>query len=182
MIDFETQAEIKISDTQRMVYEAARDFAVQYIKPKVMEWDEAQFFPRELFVKAAGLGFMGMLIPEEYGGSGMGYHEYVTLIQTISTVDPSIGLSIAAHNSLCTNHIYAFGNEMQRSKWLPDLCSGKSIGAWGLTEHNTGSDAKGMTTTAKKEGDFWVLNGTKNFITHGISGEIAVVIARNGEK
>ena len=125
---------------------------------------------------------MGMLIPETYGGSGMGYHEYVTLIETISMIDPSIGLSIAAHNSLCVNHIYSFGNEEQRLKWLPELCSGKHIGAWGLTEHNTGSDAKGMSTTARKEGEHWVLNGTKNFITHGISGDIAVVIARNGEK
>ena len=182
MIEFETKTEFKVSDTQMMVFEAARDFAAQYIKPNVMKWDEAQFFPRSIFEKAADLGFMGMLIPEEYGGSGMGYHEYVTLIETISTVDPSIGLSIAAHNSLCTNHIYAFGNESQRSKWLPGLCSGKFVGAWGLTEHNTGSDAKGMTTTARKEGDQWVLNGTKNFITHGISGDIAVVIARNGEK
>ena len=125
---------------------------------------------------------MGMLVPEAYGGSGMGYHEYVTLIETISIVDPSIGLSIAAHNSLCVNHIYSFGTEEQRKKWLPQLCEGSAIGAWGLTEHNTGSDAKGMSTTARKEGYQWVLNGAKNFITHGISGDIAVVIARNGEK
>ena len=182
MIDFELHPEIKTSETQRMVYEAARDFAAQYIKPHVMDWDEAQFFPKEIFEKAGALGFMGMLIPETYGGSGMGYHEYVTLIETISMIDPSIGLSIAAHNSLCVNHIYSFGNEEQRLKWLPELCSGKHIGAWGLTEHNTGSDAKGMSTTARKEGEHWVLNGTKNFITHGISGDIAVVIARNGEK
>lgn len=182
MIDFELHPEIKTSETQRMVYEAARDFAAQYIKPHVMDWDEAQFFPKEIFEKAGALGFMGMLIPETYGGSGMGYHEYVTLIETLSVVDPSIGLSVAAHNSLCVNHIYTFGNEEQRLKWLPDLCSGKCIGAWGLTEHNTGSDAKNMSTTARKEGDHWVLNGTKNFITHGISGDIAVVIARDGEK
>ena len=182
MIDFELHPEIKTSETQRMVYEAARDFAAQYIKPHVMDWDEAQFFPKEIFEKAGALGFMGMLIPETYGGSGMGYHAYVTLIETLSVVDPSIGLSVAAHNSLCVNHIYTFGNEEQRLKWLPDLCSGKCIGAWGLTEHNTGSDAKNMSTTARKEGDHWVLNGTKNFITHGISGDIAVVIARDGEK
>ena len=182
MIDLELNPEIKVSETQRMVYEAARDFATQYIKPHVMDWDEAQFFPKEIFEKAGALGFMGMLIPETYGGSGMGYHEYVTLIETLSIDDPSIGLSVAAHNSLCVNHIYTFGNEAQRLKWLPDLCSGKHIGAWGLTEHNTGSDAKNMSTTARKEGDHWVLNGTKNFITHGISGDIAVVIARNGEK
>jgi len=182
MIDFELRPEIKTSETQRMVYEAARDFATQFIKPNIMEWDEAQYFPSEIFQQAGALGFMGMLIPESYGGSGMGYHEYVTLIETISIVDPSIGLSIAAHNSLCVNHIYTFGTEDQRLKWLPKLCQGLAIGAWGLTEHNTGSDAKDMSTTARKEGDQWVLNGTKNFITHGISGDIAVVIARNGEK
>jgi alkylation response protein AidB-like acyl-CoA dehydrogenase len=182
MIEYELHTQIKASETQRMVNEAARDFAVQYIKPNIIQWDETQFFPKEIFENAGDLGFMGMLIPEIYGGSGMGYHEYVTLIETISIIDPSIGLSIAAHNSLCVNHIYEFGNEEQRLKWLPDLCSGKYIGAWGLTEHNTGSDAKGMSTTARKKGDHWVLNGTKNFITHGISGDIAVVIARNGEK
>ena len=182
MIDFELRPNIKTSETQRMVYEAARDFATQFIKPNVMEWDEAQYFPVEIFDKAGALGFMGMLIPESYGGSGMGYHEYVTLIETISIVDPSIGLSIAAHNSLCVNHIYSFGTEEQRLRWLPKLCEGTAIGAWGLTEHNTGSDAKGMSTTARKQGDQWILNGTKNFITHGISADIAVVIARSGEK
>ena len=182
MIDFELRPEISKSETQRMVYEAARDFAIQFIKPNVMDWDEAQYFPVEIFEKAGALGFMGMLIPERYGGSGMGYHEYVTLIETISIIDPSIGLSIAAHNSLCVNHIYSFGTEQQRLKWLPQLCEGSSIGAWGLTEHNTGSDAKGMSTTATQKGDHWVLNGTKNFITHGISADIAIVIARNGNK
>jgi alkylation response protein AidB-like acyl-CoA dehydrogenase len=182
MIDFELRPEINTSETQRMVYEAARDFATQFIKPNVMKWDEAQYFPSEIFEKAGALGFMGMLIPESYGGSAMGYHEYVTLIETISIIDPSIGLSIAAHNSLCVNHIYLFGNEEQRLKWLPKLCQGSAIGAWGLTEHNTGSDAKDMSTTARKEGNKWILNGTKNFITHGISGDIAVVIARNGER
>ena len=182
MFDYELKPKINTSETQRFVFEAARDFSTQFIQPHIMEWDEAQYFPKEIFEKAGALGFMGMLIPEAYGGSAMGYHEYVTLIETISIVDPSIGLSIAAHNSLCTNHIYTFGTEAQRLRWLPQLCSGATIGAWGLTEHNTGSDAKGMSTTAKKEGDHWVLNGTKNFITHGISGDIAVVIARNGEK
>ncbi len=182
MIDYELKPKIDTFETQRFVFEAARDFSAQFIQPHIMEWDEAQYFPKEIFEKAGALGFMGMLIPEAYGGSAMGYHEYVTLIETISIVDPSIGLSIAAHNSLCTNHIYTFGTEAQRLRWLPQLCSGATIGAWGLTEHNTGSDAKGMSTTAKKEGDHWVLNGTKNFITHGISGDIAVVIARNGEK
>ncbi|MDA7710955.1 acyl-CoA dehydrogenase family protein [Flavobacteriaceae bacterium] len=182
MIDIELSPSINVSETQQMVLEAARDFARQEIKPHIMEWDESQFLPLDVLKKAGTLGFMGILIPESYGGSGMGYHEYVTLIETISMVDPSIGLSIAAHNSLCTNHIYTFGTEQQRLRWLPQLCSGETLGAWGLTEHNTGSDAKGMSTTAKKEGDSWVLNGTKNFITHGISGDIAVVIARNGEK
>jgi len=182
MIDFELRPEINTSETQRMVYEAARDFAAQFIKPNLMKWDEAQYFPSEIFEKAGALGFMGMLVPESYGGSAMGYHEYVTLIETISIIDPSIGLSIAAHNSLCVNHIYLFGNEEQRLKWLPKLCQGSAIGAWGLTEHNTGSDAKEMSTTARKEGNKWILNGTKNFITHGISGDIAVVIARNGER
>lgn len=182
MIDFELRPEVSKSETQRMVYEAARDFSIQFIKPNVMDWDEAQYFPVEIFEKAGALGFMGMLIPERYGGSGMGYHEYVTLIETISIIDPSIGLSIAAHNSLCVNHIYSFGTEQQRLKWLPQLCEGSSIGAWGLTEHNTGSDAKGMSTTATQKGDHWVLNGTKNFITHGISADISIVIARNGNK
>ena len=182
MIDFELRPEINTSETQRMVYEAARDFAAQFIKPNVMKWDEAQYFPSEIFEKAGALGFMGVLIPESYGGSAMGYHEYVTLIETISIIDPSIGLSIAAHNSLCVNHIYLFGNEEQRLKWLPKLCQGSAIGAWGLTEHNTGSDAKDMSTTARKEGNKWILNGTKNFITHGISGDIAVIVARNGER
>ena len=182
MIDYELKPKIDTSETQRFVFEAARDFSAQFIQPHIMEWDEVQYFPKEIFEKAGALGFMGMLIPEAYGGSAMGYHEYVTLIETISIVDPSIGLSIAAHNSLCTNHIYTFGTEAQRLRWLPQLCSGATIGAWGLTEHDTGSDAKGMSTTAEKEGDHWVLNGTKNFITHGISGDIAVVIARNGEK
>ena len=182
MIDFELRPEINTSETQRMVYEAARDFAAQFIKPNVMKWDEAQYFPIEIFEKAGALGFMGMLIPESYGGSAMGYHEYVTLIETISIIDPSIGLSIAAHNSICVNHIYLFGNEEQRLKWLPKLCQGSAIGAWGLTEHNTGSDAKDMSTMARKEGNKWILNGTKNFITHGISGDIAVIVARNGER
>jgi len=161
MIDIELSPSINVSETQQMVLEAARDFARQEIKPHIMEWDEAQFLPLDVLKKAGTLGFMGILIPESYGGSGMGYHEYVTLIETISMVDPSIGLSIAAHNSLCTNHIYTFGTEQQRLRWLPQLCSGETLGAWGLTEHNTGSDAKWMSTTAKKEGDSWVLNGTK---------------------
>lgn len=170
------------SESLDLIADSARDFALQYIKPHVREWDESQHLPMDVLRKAGALGFLGVLIPEEYGGSGLGYHEYIAVIEQISIVDPSIGLSVAAHNSLCANHIYLFGDESQRSKWLPKLTSGEHIGAWGLTEHNTGSDAKGMNTTAKKQGDSWVLNGTKNFITHGKSGHIAVVVARNGEK
>ncbi|WP_431128154.1 acyl-CoA dehydrogenase family protein [Flagellimonas flava] len=170
------------SETQKMVAEAAREFAQQYIQPYVMEWDEKQTFPIEVFKKAGELGFMGVLVPEELGGSGLGYHEYVAILEEISKVDPAIGLSVAAHNSLCTNHILSFGNDEQKQRWIPKLATAEWLGAWGLTEHNTGSDAGGMNTTAVKDGDFWILNGAKNFITHGISGDIAVVIARTGEK
>ena len=170
------------SETQKMVADAAKEFALQFIKPNIMDWDERQFFPVDVFKKAGELGFMGVLVPEELGGSGLGYHEYIAIIEEISKVDPSIGLSIAAHNSLCTNHILQFGNEEQKKKWIPQLASAEMIGAWGLTEHNTGSDAGGMNTTAVKDGDYYVLNGAKNFITHGKSGDIAVVIARTGEK
>lgn len=165
-----------------LVGQTARDFAEKRIRPNTMEWDEAQYFPKDLFHEMGEMGFMGIVIPEEYGGAGLGYHEYVRILDEISQVDPSIGLSLAAHNSLCTNHIYEFGNEEQRQKWLPQLASGKVIGAWGLTEHNTGSDAGGMSTTAVKDGNEWVINGAKNFITHAISGEIAVVMTRTGEK
>ncbi len=170
------------SETQRLVAESAKQFAQQYLAPNVRDWDETQFFPKEVLHKAGEYGFMGILIPEMYGGAGLSYHEYISIIEEITKIDPSIGLSIAAHNSLCTNHIYEFGNEEQRERWLPKLASGEWIGAWGITEHNTGSDAGGMATTAVKEGEHWVLNGAKNFITHGKSGEIAVVIARTGEK
>ncbi len=170
------------SETQQMVAESARDFAEQNIRPHVMEWDEAQFFPESLFKKAGEMGFMGMLVPVELGGAGFGYHEYTAMIEEISKVDPSIGLSVAAHNSLCTNHILSFASEEQKRRWIPKLASGQWLGAWGLTEHNTGSDAGNMNTTAVKDGDHWVLNGTKNFITHGKSGDIAVVIARTGER
>jgi alkylation response protein AidB-like acyl-CoA dehydrogenase len=170
------------SDQQKMVAEAARAFAEQHIAPFVREWDDTQYFPVSVMKAAGELGFMGILVPENYGGSGLGYHEYIAIIEEISKIDPSIGLSIAAHNSLCTNHILSFGNTDQKNKYLPKLSSGEHIGAWGLTEHNTGSDAGGMNTTAVKEGDYWVLNGAKNFITHGKSGDIAVVIARTGEK
>ena len=166
----------------KMIADTARDFAEINIRPHIMEWDENQFFPKELFHQLGEMGFMGIIIPEEYGGSGLGYHEYVAIIDQISQVDPSIGLSIAAHNSLCTNHIYEFGTEEQRKKWLPQLASGQVIGAWGLTEHNTGSDAGGMSTTAIKDGNEWIINGAKNFITHAISGDVAVVMTRTGEK
>ena len=172
----------QFSEELELISASARDFAEQYIRPHIMEWDESQHFPKDVLQKAGEMGFMGIFIPEEYGGSGLGYHEYAAIIEEISKVDPSIGLSVAAHNSLCTGHIYYFGNEKQKKKWLPKLASGESIGAWGLTEHNTGSDAGGMNTTAIKDGDYYILNGSKNFITHGISGHIAVVIARTGEK
>src|SRR6056300_22519 len=170
------------SETQQMVAAAAKAFAQQHIAPHVRDWDEHQKFPVGVLKEAGALGFMGILVPESLGGSGLGYHEYIAIIEEISIIDPSIGLSIAAHNSLCTNHILSFGNEAQKQKWIPKLATGEWIGAWGLTEHNTGSDAGGMNTTAVKKGDQWVLNGSKNFITHGKSGDIAVVIARTGEK
>lgn len=170
------------SETQKMIAESIKDFAETHIRPYIMEWDESQTFPVELFRKLGEMGFMGVLVPEELGGSGLGYHEYITIVEEISKVDSSIGLSVAAHNSLCTNHILTFGNEEQKKKWIPKLATGEWIGAWGLTEHNTGSDAGGMNTTAVKDGDYWVLNGAKNFITHAISGQVAVVIARTGQK
>ena len=170
------------NETQSMIAQSIKDFAEKNIRPNIMEWDEAQIFPVDLFKKLGEMGFMGVLVPEEYGGSGLGYHEYITVVEEISKVDPSIGLSVAAHNSLCTNHILTFGNEEQKKKWLPKLATAEYIGAWGLTEHNTGSDAGGMNTTAVKDGDEWIINGAKNFITHAISGDIAVVIVRTGEK
>jgi alkylation response protein AidB-like acyl-CoA dehydrogenase len=163
------------------VAQVARDYAQKHIKPFVMEWDEAQHFPREVFTEMGKLGLMGMFIPEKYGGSGFGYHEYVAAVVEVSKVCGSVGLSLAAHNSLCTGHIYYCGSDAQKEKYLPKLASGEWLGAWGLTEANTGSDAGNMKTIAEKDGDEWVLNGTKNWITHGISGDIAVVIARTGE-
>ncbi|MES2004665.1 MAG: acyl-CoA dehydrogenase family protein [Bacteroidota bacterium] len=163
------------------VAQSAKDFALQHIKPYVMEWDEAQTFPHELFKELGKLGMMGVLVPETYGGAGLGYFEYNAIIQEIAKVCGSIGLSVAAHNSLCTNHILSFGTEAQKQQWLPKLATAEWLGAWGLTEPNTGSDAGNMKTTAVKEGDSWVLNGTKSWITHGKSGDIAVVICRTGE-
>ncbi len=169
-------------ETQQLVANAARQFAHQHLASHVMEWDEKQYFPKEVLVEAGQLGFMGMLVPEAYNGSALGYHEYVAMIMEISKVDPSIGLSIAAHNSLCVNHILCFGNDDQKNNWLPKLAIGQHLGAWGLTEHNTGSDAGGMLATAVRSENGWILNGTKNFITHGKSCDIAVVIMRTGEK
>ena len=172
----------KISENQILIKETISEFCKREIIPHMMIWDESQSFPTELFKKLAGLGMMGVLVPTKYGGSGLGYFEYVTIISEISKVCGSIGLSVAAHNSLCVGHILKFGSEEQKQKWLPKLCSGESLGAWALTETGTGSDALRMDTTALKKDDKWVLNGTKNWITHGISSEIIVVMARTGEK
>ncbi len=163
------------------VAQSARDFALQHIKPHLMEWDESQEFPVHIFKELGKLGMMGVLVPEAYGGTGLGYLEYSAVIQEISKVCGSIGLSIAAHNSLCTGHILAFGNEAQKQKYLPKLATAEFIGAWGLTEPNTGSDAGNMKTVAIKDGNNWKLNGTKSWITHGKSGDVAVVICRTGE-
>lgn len=163
------------------VAQTAKDFAQQHIKPKMMEWDESQEFPVEVFKEMGKLGLMGVLVPESYGGAGLSYFEYKVIIEEIAKVCGSIGLSLAAHNSLCTGHILTFGNEDQKKKWLPKLATAEYIGAWGLTEANTGSDAGNMKCTAEKEGDEWIINGTKNWITHGKSGDVAVVICRTGE-
>jgi acyl-CoA dehydrogenase len=170
------------NENQRMIAEMVRNFAEKEIRPNVMEWDESQEFPVHIFHKFGELGLMGIFIPEEYGGSGFGYHEYITAVSEVAKVCGSIGLSLAAHNSLCTGHIYYHANEEQKKKYLPKLASGEWIGAWGLTETGTGSDAGGMNTTAVRDGNEWVLNGSKNFITHGKTGNVAVVIARTGEK
>lgn len=160
---------------------SARDFAETYVRPHVMDWDERQHFPVDVMKKLGEHGFLGVLVPEEYGGSGLGYQEYITIIEEITKVDSSLGLSLAAHNSLCTGHILQFGSEEQKRKYLPKLATGEWIGAWGLTEANTGSDAGRMQCVATQDGDDWVINGTKNWITHGISGDVAVVIVRTGE-
>lgn len=172
-----------ISNTENLnlIKQSAKDFAEAYIRPNVMIWDESQEFPMDMMHKMGEHGFLGVLVPEQYGGAGLGYQEYITVIDEISKVCGSIGLSVAAHNSLCTGHIMTFGNEAQKQKYLPLLASGKWIGAWGLTEANTGSDAIRMQCVAQKDGDEWVINGTKNWITHGKSGHVAVLIARTGE-
>ncbi|RYZ58299.1 MAG: acyl-CoA dehydrogenase [Chitinophagaceae bacterium] len=171
----------EMDEITAQVAQTARDFANQHIKPHVMEWDETQEFPLHIFKQLGSLGMMGVLVPEQYGGAGLSYFEYKAIIEEISKVDGSIGLSVAAHNSLCTGHIMAFGNEEQKQRWLPKLATAEWIGAWGLTEPNTGSDAGNMQCTAVKNGDNWVINGTKNWITHGRSGDVAVVICRTGE-
>lgn len=170
------------NDNQVMIKQMVRDFAEKEIRPNVMKWDESQEFPVPVFKKLGELGLMGVLVPTEYGGSGLSYFEYITVISEISQVCGSIGLSVAAHNSLCTGHILYHANEEQKRKYLPKLASGEWIGAWGLTETGTGSDAGGMNTTAVKDGDYYVINGSKNFITHAISGDVAVVIVRTGNK
>lgn len=175
LMNFET------SELTQQVAQTARDFAQQHIKPYVMDWDESQTFPVEVFKEMGKLGLMGVLVPEKYEGAGLTYLEYVAILQEIGKVCGSVGLSVAAHNSLCTGHIMAFGNEEQKQKYLPKLAIAQWLGAWGLTEPNTGSDAGNMQTTAVRDGDHWVLNGTKCWITHGKSGDVAVVIARTGE-
>ncbi len=169
------------SENQKMIAETVSDFSVREILPYVMTWDEKQYFPVEVFKKLGGLGMLGVLVPLEYGGSGLSYDEYVVVVSEIAKVCGAVGLSVAAHNSLCVGHILKCGNEEQKKKWLPKLCSGEHIGAWALTETGTGSDALRMNTTAVKKGDKWIINGSKNFITHGISSDVVVVIARTGE-
>ncbi len=169
------------TENQKMIAQMIRDFGLLEIRPKMMQWDESQEFPIGLFKKMGALGLMGVLVPEEYGGAGFGYPEYVTAISEVAKIDGSIGLSMAAHNSLCTGHILQFANEGQKQKYLPKLATAEWIGAWGLTEPNTGSDAGNMRTVAVKDGDYYILNGAKNFITHGKSGDVAVVIVRTGE-
>jgi alkylation response protein AidB-like acyl-CoA dehydrogenase len=169
------------NEVTSQVAEVARDFARQYIRPYVMQWDEIQEFPEQVFREMGKLGLMGVLVPEAYGGAGLSYLEYVAVIQEIAKVCGSIGLSLAAHNSLCTGHILQFGNDEQKKKYLPKLATGEWLGAWGLTEPNTGSDAANMKTTAVRDGNDWVINGTKSWITHGKSGNVAVVVARTGD-
>lgn len=169
------------NENQEMIAKMVSDFAEKNIRPDFMKWDESQEFPIEVFKQLGDLGLMGVLVPEQYGGSGFGYHEYITAISSLAEVCGSIGLSMAAHNSLCTGHILQFGNEEQKQKYLPKLATAEFIGAWGLTEPNTGSDAMRMKCVAKKDGENWIINGTKCWITHGISSDVMVVIARTGE-
>ncbi len=172
---------VETLDNLKLIQESARDFAEAHIRPHVMEWDEEQYFPVDLFHRMGEFGFMGVLVPEQYGGAGLNYQAYITIIEEIAKVCGSIGLSVAAHNSLCTNHILQYGNEDQKQQYLPRLASGEWLGAWGLTEPNTGSDAGRMKCVAERDGNHYVINGAKNFITHGKSGQVAVVVVRTGE-
>lgn len=172
---------VEALENLKLIQESARDFAETYIRPHVLEWDEKQHFPLDLFRKMGEYGFLGVLVPETYGGAGLSYQEYITVIVEIAKVCGGIGLSVAAHNSLCTNHILLCGSEEQKHQYLPKLASGEWLGAWGLTEPNTGSDAARMRCVAEKDGDYYVINGAKNFITHGKSGDVAVVVVRTGE-
>jgi alkylation response protein AidB-like acyl-CoA dehydrogenase len=173
--------DFKTTENQRMIADMIAKFGEEHIRPFVREWDESQHFPKHTMHQLGELGLLGIFVPEEYGGSGFGYAEYVTAISELGKIDPSLALSVAAHNSLCTGHIYYHGSEEQKRKYLPKLACGEWIGAWGLTEPNTGSDSGNMQTTAVKDGEYWILNGAKNFITHAISGDVAVVMARTGE-
>ncbi len=172
---------LEVTSNLEAIAQTVRQYCEKKVRPFVRQWDETQEFPAHVFHELGELGLMGVLVPENYGGSGLNYQEYVTAIAEISRVDPAIGLSMAAHNSLCTNHILLFGNEAQKQTYLPRLATGEWIGAWGLTEPNTGSDAGNMRTTAVPDGDHWIINGAKNFITHGKSGNVAVVVVRTGE-
>ena len=171
----------ELNENQKMIAQMVRDFAEKEIRPNMNKWDDEEYFPVETMKKMGELGLLGIYIPEEYGGSGFSYFEYATALMELGKVCGGVGLSVAAHNSLCTGHIYYHGSEAQKKKYLPKLASGEFIGAWGLTEPNTGSDAMRMKTTAVKEGNEWVINGAKNWITHGLSGDIAVVLVRTGE-
>ena len=173
--------QLTLTEDQKLIRDSVRDFVHREVLPHRMQWDESQEFPRDIFRAMGELGLMGMLVPTEYGGAGLSYYEYKMAIEEVAKVCGSVGLSMAAHNSLCTGHILQFGNEAQKQRWLPKLASGEWIGAWGLTEANTGSDAMRMRCVAERDGEDWILNGTKNWITHGISGEVAVVLARTGE-
>ncbi len=181
MIENLPEVNFEETESQKMIAEMVREFGARKIKPRMMEWDESQEFPEEIFHQLGDLGLMGVLVPQEYGGAGFGYLDYITAITELSKIDGSIGLSMAAHNSLCTNHILMFGNEDQKRRYLPQLATGQWIGAWGLTEPNTGSDAGNMRTVAVRDGDHFIINGAKNFITHGKSGKVSVVIVRTGD-
>ncbi|MGB1508289.1 MAG: acyl-CoA dehydrogenase family protein, partial [Crocinitomicaceae bacterium] len=168
----------EINENQKMIAQMVRDFAEKEIRPYLNHWDRDEEFPIETMKKMGELGLLGIYIPEEYGGSGFGYFEYATALMELGKVCGGIGLSVAAHNSLCSGHIFYHGSEEQKRKYLPKLASGEWLGAWGLTEPNTGSDAMRMKTTAVKEGNEWVINGAKNWITHGLSGDVSVVLIR----